>query len=63
MVFVSSSSIYGNNEKVPFSEHDPVDKIISVYAVTKLNAENLNKVYSDVYGFSVINLRFFYCLR
>ncbi len=59
MIFASSSSIYGANTKVPFSESDSTENIISVYAATKLAAEQLNKLYHDVYGFSIINLRFF----
>lgn len=59
MVFASSSSVYGANEKVPFNEEDSLEKIISIYAATKLSCEKMNKVYSDVYGFSILNLRFF----
>ncbi len=59
MVFASSSSVYGENEKIPFSEADAIDRIISIYAATKLSGEKITKVYHDVYGFSIVNLRFF----
>lgn len=59
MVFASSSSVYGENEKIPFSESDAIDRIISIYAATKLSGEKITKVYHDVYGFSIVNLRFF----
>lgn len=58
-VFASSSSIYGNNEKVPFSEQDPVDHPISVYAATKKACELLNHTYHKLFGIDTINLRFF----
>ena len=59
MVFASSSSIYGNNIKVPFSESDNVDQQISPYAAAKRSAELINHVYHHLYGISIINLRFF----
>ena len=59
MVFASSSSVYGNNQKVPFSESDPVDNPISPYASTKKSGELLNHVYSHLYGFDITCLRFF----
>ena len=59
LVFASSSSIYGANEKVPFSETDATDNIISVYADTKLKCEQLTQNYNRLHGFSVVNLRFF----
>ncbi|MBL7790090.1 MAG: GDP-mannose 4,6-dehydratase [Chitinophagales bacterium] len=59
LVFASSSSIYGNNKKVPFSETDNVDHPISPYAFTKKACELLTHTYYHLYGFSVINLRFF----
>jgi len=59
MVFASSSSIYGNNLKVPFSESDIVDQQISPYAAAKRSAELINHVYHHLYGVSIINLRFF----
>jgi len=58
-LFASSSSIYGNNKKVPFSEDDPVDHPISIYAATKKAGELLCNVYSHLYGIKTICLRFF----
>lgn len=58
-VFGSSSSVYGNNEKIPFSEDDPVDQPISPYAATKRAAELICHTYHHLYGISVVSLRFF----
>ncbi|MDO8303912.1 MAG: GDP-mannose 4,6-dehydratase, partial [Sedimentisphaerales bacterium] len=58
-IFASSSSIYGNNEKVPFSETDNVDYPISPYAATKKAGELFCHTYSHLYGIDVICLRFF----
>ncbi|MCL2695221.1 MAG: SDR family NAD(P)-dependent oxidoreductase [Clostridiales bacterium] len=58
-VFASSSSVYGNNEKVPFSETDPVDNPISPYAATKKAGELLCYTYHSLYGFDMACLRFF----
>ena len=58
-VFGSSSSVYGNNETVPFSEDDPVDHPISPYAATKRAGELLCHTYTHLYRMSVICLRFF----
>ncbi len=59
MVFASSSSVYGNNKKVPFSESDPVDNPISPYASTKKSGEFLCHVYSHLHKFDITCLRFF----
>ena len=59
MIFASSSSVYGNNKKSPFSESDPVDNPISPYAFTKKAGELLNYNYHHLYSFDIINLRFF----
>lgn len=59
MLFASSSSIYGNNTKVPFSETDPVDNPISPYASTKKSGELLCHVYHHLYNFDITCLRFF----
>lgn len=59
IVFASSSSVYGTNRKVPFSESDNTNNIISPYAATKLSAELICKTYSQSYGLSIICLRFF----
>ena len=58
-VCASSSSVYGNNEKVPFSETDTVDHPISPYAATKKAGEILGHVYHSLYNIDMIQLRFF----
>jgi UDP-glucuronate 4-epimerase len=58
-VFGSSSSVYGENEKVPFSEDDPVTKPISPYAATKAAGELLCHTYSHLFGLRCVALRFF----
>ncbi len=58
-VFASSSSVYGNNKKVPFSESDNVDYPISPYAATKKAGELLCHNYHHLYDISVLCLRFF----
>ena len=58
-VMASSSSVYGNNSKVPFSESDPVDQPISPYAATKKAAELIGYTYHKLYDISVTCLRFF----
>lgn len=55
----SSSSVYGNNEKIPFSETDNVDNPISPYAATKKCAEIFGHVYHHLYHIDMIQLRFF----
>jgi UDP-glucuronate 4-epimerase len=57
--FGSSSSVYGNNEKVPFSEADPVDRPISPYAATKRAGELLCHSHHHLYGTAIHCLRFF----
>ncbi|MEC5172732.1 GDP-mannose 4,6-dehydratase [Chryseobacterium nepalense] len=59
VIAASSSSVYGNNEKIPFSESDNVDKPISPYAATKKCGEILGHVYHDLYKIDMIQLRFF----
>ncbi len=58
-IFGSSSSIYGNNEKVPFSENDNVDFPISPYAATKKAGELICHTYHHLYGIHITCLRFF----
>ncbi len=58
-IFASSSSVYGNNPKVPFSETDAVDHPISPYAATKKGGELLCHTYSHLYGMNITCLRFF----
>lgn len=58
-VFASSSSVYGVNSKVPFSESDPIFKPISPYAATKLAGEAICHSYHHLYGMDMTCLRFF----
>jgi len=58
-IFGSSSSVYGENRKVPFSEDDPVDNPISPYAFTKKAGELICYTYHHLYGLKVSCLRFF----
>lgn len=58
-VFASSSSVYGNNKKVPFAEDDPVDFPISPYAATKRAGELIAHTYAHLYNIPVSCLRFF----
>ena len=59
MLFASSSSVYGNNKKIPFSESDNVDNPISPYASTKKSGELLCHVYTHLFRFDITCLRFF----
>ncbi len=59
VICASSSSVYGNNEKIPFSETDSVDQPVSPYAATKRSAEILGHVYHHLYKMDMIHLRFF----
>ena len=59
LVFASSSSVYGGNTKVPFSERDAVDHPISYYAATKKANEVMAHSYAHLYGMSTTGLRFF----
>lgn len=59
VVFASSSSIYGLNTKVPFSEDDRTDRPASLYAATKKSDELLAHTYNHIYGLSITALRFF----
>lgn len=58
-ICASSSSVYGNNEKIPFSETDNVDNPISPYAATKKSVEIIGHVYHSLYNIDIIQLRFF----
>lgn len=58
-VYASSSSVYGNNIKVPFTETDPVDTPISPYAATKKSNELIAYTYSHIYKLPTTGLRFF----
>ncbi|MEX2389954.1 MAG: SDR family NAD(P)-dependent oxidoreductase [Phycisphaeraceae bacterium] len=59
VVFASSSSVYGNNDKTPFAEDDRVDHPISPYAATKKAGELLCHTYSHLYALPITALRFF----
>lgn len=58
-VFASSSSVYGLNEKLPFSEDDRIDQTISPYAATKISGEQLCSTYAHLYKIKMVCLRFF----
>jgi len=58
-IFASSSSVYGNNPKVPFAEEDPVDNPISPYAATKKAGELICHTYHHLYGLDIACLRYF----
>ncbi|MFZ2447823.1 MAG: NAD-dependent epimerase [Syntrophobacteraceae bacterium] len=59
LVFASSSSVYGANEKTPFSVHDNVDHPVSLYAATKKANELMAHTYAHLYGVPCTGLRFF----
>ena len=60
LIYASSSSVYGGNQKMPFSEQDPVDHPMSLYAVTKRSTELMAATYAQLYPQSpMLGLRFF----
>jgi UDP-glucuronate 4-epimerase len=59
LVYASSSSVYGGNTKLPFSEQDTVDHPVSLYAATKKANELMAHTYSHLYGIPTTGLRFF----
>ena len=59
LIYASSSSIYGLNEKIPFSVNDKTDYPVSLYGATKKSNELVAHAYSHLYGFKTIGLRFF----
>jgi len=59
LVYASSSSVYGGNKKLPFSEEDSVDHPLSLYAATKRSNELLAHAYSNIHGLKTTGLRFF----
>jgi UDP-glucuronate 4-epimerase len=59
LVYASSSSVYGGNTKMPFSEHDSVDHPVSLYAATKKANELMAHTYSHLYRLPITGLRFF----
>ena len=59
LVYASSSSVYGGNTRMPFSEHDNVDHPVSLYAATKKANELMAHTYSHLFGLATTGLRFF----
>jgi UDP-glucuronate 4-epimerase len=59
IVFASTSSVYGNTTKLPFSETATADRPVSIYAATKRAGELMLHTYAELFGFSVTCLRFF----
>ncbi len=59
LVYASSSSVYGGNTKLPFSEEDKVDNPVSLYAATKKANELMAHAYTHLYGIQTVGLRFF----
>lgn len=59
LVYASSSSVYGGNTRMPFSEHDNVDHPVSLYAATKKSNELMAHTYSHLFGLPTTGLRFF----
>jgi len=59
LVYASSSSVYGGNTKLPYSEHDSVDHPVSLYAATKKSNELMAHTYSHLFGLPTTGLRFF----
>lgn len=59
IIWASSSSVYGLNSKVPFSEKDRTDRPASLYAATKKAGEEIAHTYNHIYGLSITGLRFF----
>ena len=59
LIYASSSSVYGGNEKIPFSVEDRVDNPISLYAASKISNELIANAYSHLYSLNTTGLRFF----
>ena len=59
LIYASSSSVYGGNTKLPFSESDRVDNPVSIYAASKKSNELMAHTYSHLFGLNTIGLRFF----
>jgi UDP-glucuronate 4-epimerase len=59
LVYASSSSVYGGNEKLPFSIADKIDRPVSLYAATKAAAELMGHAYAHLFGLAQTGLRFF----
>jgi UDP-glucuronate 4-epimerase len=59
LIYASSSSVYGDNSKIPFSENEKADMPVSLYAATKKSNELMAHAYSHIYGIRTTGLRFF----
>ncbi|WP_431285300.1 NAD-dependent epimerase/dehydratase family protein [Humitalea sp. 24SJ18S-53] len=59
LLYASSSSVYGGNDKVPFAETHPVERPVSLYAATKRSCELMARTYAHLYGVASTGLRFF----
>lgn len=59
LIYASSSSVYGSNNKIPFSINDPTDRPISLYAASKKSNELIAHSYSHLYGLNTTGLRYF----
>lgn len=59
LIYASSSSVYGNQNSIPFNENDKIDKPLSIYAATKITNELIAYTYSNLYKINTIGLRFF----
>ena len=59
LLYASSSSVYGGNTKIPYSENDSVNHPVSLYAATKRSNELMAHSYSHLYGISCTGIRFF----
>ncbi len=59
LIYASSSSVYGSNQKIPYSTEDPVDSPVSLYAATKKSNELMAHAYSKIYNIPSTGLRFF----
>ena len=59
LIYASSSSVYGGNKKIPFSENDEVNHPVSLYAATKRSNELMAHTYSHLYNLPTTGLRFF----
>ena len=58
-IYASSSSVYGNNCKIPFNEEDKIEKLNSPYAASKKTMEIYAQTYNQLYNLNIIGLRFF----
>jgi UDP-glucuronate 4-epimerase len=59
LIYASSSSVYGGNKNIPFSEKDQINNPISIYAATKISNELMAKSYNNLFGIKSTGLRFF----